>query len=148
MWAIGFPGASLRVGDKASAFVPSISKGIISKFMSAPSRVKDAPPVNRIQMTAAVNSGNSGGPLFDECGRVSGVVVAKALTSIGGGQTFAEGINLSIQIDELLPELDKLKIPYTAATEACVPATVAPASKAGSRWCKWRRCSPRPRRSS
>jgi hypothetical protein len=122
VWAVGFPGASLRVGDLASAFVPSISKGIISKFMSAPSKVKDAPPVKRIQMTAAVNSGNSGGPLFDECGRVSGVVVAKALTSLGENQTFAEGINLSIQIDELVPELDKLKIRYTAAQEVCTPA--------------------------
>ena len=119
VWAVGFPGASMRVGDEAAAFVPSISKGIVSKFFSTPPRVKDGQPVSHIQMTTAVNSGNSGGPLFDECGRVVGIVVAKALTSLGGGKAFAEGVNLAITIDELLPELDKLKITYTRASEAC-----------------------------
>jgi hypothetical protein len=128
IWAVGFPGASMRVGDEAAAFVPSISKGIVSKFLSSPPRVKDGQPVGHIQMTTAVNSGNSGGPLFDGCGRVVGIVVAKALTSLGGGKTFAEGVNLAIMVDELLPELDKLKLPYTPAEGACEAGPAASGS--------------------
>jgi len=124
VWAAGFPGASLRLGDKKAALVPSISKGVISKFLSMPV-ARELPPVEHIQMTAAVNPGNSGGPLFDECGRVAGVVVAKSTTSIGNTRTFAEGVNLAVQIDELLPELDRLKIPYRAATGACAAGGVS-----------------------
>jgi hypothetical protein len=125
VWAAGFPGASMRLGDRKAALDPSISKGVISKFLSMPV-AKDLPPVDHVQMTAAVNPGNSGGPLFDECGRVAGVVVAKATTSMGATQTFAEGVNLAVQIDELLPELDRLKIPYRTASNACAVAGTSP----------------------
>lgn len=124
VWAAGFPGASMSLGDAKAALTPSISKGVISKFLSMPV-AKDLPPVEHVQMTAAVNPGNSGGPLFDECGRVAGVVVAKATTSMGKLQTFAEGVNLAVQIDELLPELERLNIPYKPATSACAAGGVS-----------------------
>lgn len=38
-------------------------------------------------------------------------------------EAFAEGVNLAVMIDELLPELDKAKIPYAAATGACAVAS-------------------------
>ena len=123
LWVVGFPGASRNVSDAAGALVPSISKGILSKFLSSPGSTKDEPPVNHIQTTAAVNSGNSGGPMFDGCGRVAGVVVSKALVSLDKKKAFAEGVNLAIAIDELIVELDRLKIPYTAASDACAPAS-------------------------
>ncbi len=119
VWAVGFPGASRNIGDEAAAFVPSISKGIVSKFLSAPPEVKDGAPVGHIQVTAAINGGNSGGPLFDECGRVAGIVVAKALTKLGTSKAFAEGVNLAIMVDELVPELEKAKLTYTVGTGAC-----------------------------
>ncbi len=122
LWVVGFPGASRNVSDAAGALVPSISKGILSKFLSKPGDAKDEPPVNHIQTTAAVNSGNSGGPMFDACGRVAGVIVSKALTALDKNRAFAEGVNLAIAIDELIVELDRLKIPYTAASDACAPA--------------------------
>ncbi len=123
VWAVGFPGASMQVGDAKAVFVPSISKGIISKFLAGRGSTKGGGPVEHVQITAAVNSGNSGGPLFDGCGRVAGVVVAKALTSLGKNEAFAEGVNLAVMIDELLPELDKAKVPYTVATEVCAVPT-------------------------
>lgn len=123
VWAVGYPGASMQVGDAKALFVPSISKGIISKFLASRGSTKDGGPVEQVQITAAVNSGNSGGPLFDGCGRVAGVVVAKALTSLGKNAAFAEGVNLAVMIDELLPELDKAKVPYTVATDACAVPT-------------------------
>ena len=123
VWAVGFPGASMQVGDAKAVFVPSISKGIISKFLAGPGSRKGGRPVEHVQVTAAVNSGNSGGPLFDGCGRVAGVVVAKALTSLGKNEAFAEGVNLAVMIEELQPELDTAKIPYTVATEACAVPT-------------------------
>eukprot|EP01043_Picozoa_sp_COSAG02_P108433 COSAG02_NODE_44470_length_366_cov_0.554307_1_plen_64_part_10 len=41
--------------------------------------------VLRIQIDAAINSGNSGGPVFDESGRVAGVAsaVLKRASNIG-----------------------------------------------------------------
>ena len=80
---------------------------------------KDGAPVGHIQVTAAINGGNSGGPLFDECGRVAGIVVAKALTKLGTSKAFAEGVNLAIMVDELVPELEKAKLTYTVGTGAC-----------------------------
>ncbi|MFN7922626.1 MAG: trypsin-like peptidase domain-containing protein [Bryobacteraceae bacterium] len=131
VWASGYPGASLRVGDAKAAIVPSISKGIVSKFFAMPV-AQDLPPVSHIQVTAAVNPGNSGGPLFDECGNVAGIVVAKAMASLGKTQTFAEGVNLAIQVDELTPELDRLGIRYTTGSACSAGAMPMPLVQYGA----------------
>jgi S1-C subfamily serine protease len=130
VWAVGYPGASSRVGDESSMFIPSITEGIISKFLAKPVR-DSVQTVEHIQTNADVNPGNSGGPLFNECGEVAGINVAKALTSMTGAdgkrsRVFAEGINLSILSDELMPELDRLNLRYQTATSACHAGGPAP----------------------
>ena len=83
-----------------------------------------------IQTEAAINPGNSGGPLLDEFGRVIGINVAKSLALVATvvpdseqGSAISlqrlplsEGIGWAIQVDELLPELDRLHIPYAVDT--------------------------------
>jgi serine/threonine protein phosphatase PrpC len=120
VWAVGFPGASQQAGNEKSSFQPTITQGIISKFID---RGEGKEITRMIQTSAAVNPGNSGGPLFDDCGQVVAVNTAKASTYIRNKEerqtVYAEGVNLSVAIDEVLPELDKLKIAYTKGT-ACV----------------------------
>jgi S1-C subfamily serine protease len=66
VFALGSPGLGDETLDQ------SISEGIIS----ATKRVLDKKPY--LQHTAAVNPGNSGGPLIDEKGQVVGIVTLKA----------------------------------------------------------------------
>lgn len=72
--------ADLRVGDPAIiignpySYRHSLTVGIISG-LGGPERYLSN--VQVIQVSAAVNFGNSGGPLLDSCGRVLGIVTLK-----------------------------------------------------------------------
>jgi len=60
---------------------PSVVSGLLSKVVEDP----DLGFGTFLQTDAAVNPGNSGGPMFDECGTVIGMVVLKIVdTSIEG----------------------------------------------------------------
>ena len=115
----GYPGAAHRsVRDFGRV---SFSEGIISKFTEL-----DSPDgiIRHIQITAPVNPGNSGGPLFNESGEVVGINVQKALTAVLVADSSAplgvrqervplgEGIAWAILSDELIVELDRLHIPF------------------------------------
>ena len=66
IYAVGSPGLGSRILDQ------TISEGIVS----SPSRELDGQSF--IQHTAAVNPGNSGGPVLNELGHVVGIVTLKA----------------------------------------------------------------------
>jgi S1-C subfamily serine protease len=76
--AIGY---SLGLEGKAT-----VSKGIISAFRSGDG-------VDYIQTDAAVNPGNSGGPLINSKGEVIGIVTAKVVEEAVEGMGFAVAIN-------------------------------------------------------
>jgi hypothetical protein len=137
VWAVGFPGAAENeTTTEDSDFVPTTTNGIIGKFVHQ-LMMQNGPVIDTISHSAATNSGNSGGPLFNLCGQVVGTNYAKALTTIrqrvrvrdaAGNEVekeieqrvvAADGINWSIRNSELLPELDRLNVKYDLAREAC-----------------------------
>lgn len=117
----GYPGAALRSSRDFGRV--SFAEGIISKFTEL-----DSPEgtVRHIQITAPVNPGNSGGPLFNEFGQVVGINVQKSMTAVlvidpsapqGVRQErvpLGEGVAWAILSDELLEELEHLHLPVNA----------------------------------
>jgi serine protease Do len=89
---MGFP-LSHVLGDNA----PSLTNGIVSKITG----LKD--DVTTFQMTAKVNKGNSGGPVFDMQGNIVGITFAKLDSKrINQEQGFIpEDINFAIHVDRL-----------------------------------------------
>ncbi|WP_158240660.1 S1 family peptidase [Telmatospirillum siberiense] len=112
----------LRVGEDVLAFgfpLPGLlsSEGNVTVgILSATRGVADDPHV--LQMTAPVQSGNSGGPLLDGAGNVIGVVVSKLDAANVLRQTgdLPQNVNFAIKASELALFLDRLKIPYGRAT--------------------------------
>ena len=101
---------SLRVGQKAYALGNpfgldhTLTTGIVSSLnRSLPSRVKGRAMTGMIQTDAAMNPGNSGGPLLNTAGEMIGMCVA-IRSSVGqnSGVGFAIPIN---RIRRFVPEL-------------------------------------------
>lgn len=76
---------------------PSLTNGVVSKRTG----LRDDP--NTFQVTAKVNKGNSGGPVFDMRGNVVGITVGKLDTKkIAEDQGFVpEDVNFAIHVDRL-----------------------------------------------
>lgn len=110
VWVAGFPGAADGVASFNELGAVSLSKGIISRIIINKGNLA------LYQTEAAINPGNSGGPLIDAFGRVIGINSAKDMTWVdtvyGKQRISVSEIGWAIQVDELLPELDKLKIHY------------------------------------
>lgn len=64
--------------------------------------------INMMQTDAAINSGNSGGPLFNSNGEVIGITTAKYSGSSNSGASI-EGIGFAIPIDDVLDIVSDLR---------------------------------------
>ena len=87
------------IGNPLGELTFSMSEGIVSttnRLINV-----DGTPFNMIQITAAVNAGNSGGPLFNMYGEVVGIVSAKYSGS--GSDTSVEGLGFAIPISDAIP---------------------------------------------
>lgn len=98
----------IQVGELAVAignplgleFAGTVTGGYISGLNR--SITLDSTVYNLIQTDAAINSGNSGGPLVDSAGRVIGINTAKI------SATGVEGIGFAIPINDALPIIEEL----------------------------------------
>lgn len=61
-----------------------------------------------IQTDAAINNGNSGGPLLNSCGQVIGINSAKLSSSYGSSSATIEGLGFAIPINEAKVIIDDL----------------------------------------
>ena len=114
----GFPcvtiGASesLIVGDQVAAIgnpLGELTNTLTVGYVSAKERDvnTDGITINMIQTDAAINSGNSGGPLFNMQGEVVGITTAKYSGESSSGATI-EGIGFAIPIDDVYDLIDDL----------------------------------------
>ena len=101
-------GSKLKVGQWAISMGNplglnnSVSLGIVSSLRPNVEASVDWQSHDYLQTDAAINTGNSGGPLLNERGEVIGIVTAKA----GGLNT--EGLGFAIPIGRVLPVLHAL----------------------------------------
>ena len=64
--------------------------------------MSDGTVINMIQTDCTINSGNSGGPLFDSYGRVVGIISAKYSNNGDRSSASIEGIGFAIPINDVL----------------------------------------------
>ena len=96
----------VAIGNPLGELTFTMTNGILSALDREINT--DGTPQNMLQTNAAINSGNSGGPLFDMDGNVIGVTTAKYSGSTSTGTTI-EGLGFAIPIN------DALKVAYDLA---------------------------------
>ena len=96
----------VAIGNVLSTFASSLTVG----YVSGVDRVVDTQGVamNMIQTDVAINSGNSGGPLFNKKGEVVGITTAKFSGQSSSGVGI-EGIGFAIPMDDVTGMIDDLK---------------------------------------
>lgn len=99
VYAVGFPGAADSLSDEEAhiSSEATITDGIVSAVRKA-TIAENGDPVQLLQVTAAINSGNSGGPLFNSDGQVIGVNTYSIYDS--------QGVFGAIATDELIDFLE------------------------------------------
>ena len=90
------------VGNPLGELEFSMSTGHVSALDRYITTEKNGDAINMFQMDAAVNSGNSGGPVYDAKGQVIGVVTAKY------ADTGVEGLGFAIPINDAVSIADDL----------------------------------------
>ena len=100
----------LLVGDQVVAIgnpLGELTSTLTVGYVSAKERdvTTDGKTINMIQTDAAINSGNSGGPLFNSKGEVVGITTAKYSGNSSSGASI-EGIGFAIPIDDVMPLVD------------------------------------------
>ncbi len=100
---------NMRVGESVAAIgnplgelTFSMTAGVISA-LNRSITMSDGTTMNMIQTDSAINSGNSGGPLFNQYGEVIGIVSAKYSSSSGSysGSASVEGLGFAIPINDV-----------------------------------------------
>ena len=104
--------SELLVGDQVVAIgnpLGDLTSTLTVGYVSAKDRdvTTDGTVINMIQTDAAINSGNSGGPLFNMKGEVVGITTAKYSGASSSGASI-EGIGFAIPMDDVIPLVEDL----------------------------------------
>ena len=102
----------LIVGDQVVAIgnpLGELTSTLTVGYVSAKGRdvSTDAATINMIQTDCAINSGNSGGPLFNMKGEVVGITTAK-YSGLSASGASIEGIGFAIPMDDAVGIIDDL----------------------------------------
>lgn len=141
VFALGYPGISDQALQSEEGFVTStLTSGVVGKTVRAGVGGTTRPV---IQHDAAINTGNSGGPLFDNCNVVVGVNTFVALSRLqvmedDKGQRIATGatsagISLSPHVGNLItavqqvPALKDVRLNLSSASDCADEAGGIPA---------------------
>ena len=126
--AIGFPGAADKLTslEEYQGVESTLTEGVVGRVIDIPIKT-GAPSVNMIQHSAPINHGNSGGPLFDVCGRVIGINDQKPSSGAvykdrDGAYKVSQtdGIFWSIGVSSLVNGLKASNIAFTPANGDCI----------------------------
>jgi serine protease Do len=103
----------LIVGDQVVAIgnpLGELTSTMTVGYVSAKDRVikTDGVRINMIQTDAAINSGNSGGPLLNMKGEVVGITTAKYSGTTSSGATI-EGISFAVPMDDIWKKITDLR---------------------------------------
>ncbi len=88
----------------------SLSVGVVSGLHRTIDSLTNFKIQDAIQTDAAINHGNSGGPLLDSSGHVIGI--NSQIQSTGGG---GEGVGFAVSVDVARPSLQELRIRHSVA---------------------------------
>ncbi len=104
----------LIVGDQVVAIgnpLGELTNTLTVGYVSAKERdvTTDGITINMLQTDAAINSGNSGGPLFNMRGEVVGITTAKYSGESSSGATI-EGIGFAIPMDDVYDLIEDLMV--------------------------------------
>ena len=132
VYAMGFPGLADADGLASDA---TVTGGIVGRLFDGAWGGGET-ALSIIQHSAAVNPGNSGGPLFDACGRVVGVNTqasgaarierderGRVLDIVAG-----QGVFFASDIGELVRALDANGVGYLIDDTVCVSAAASAAN--------------------
>ena len=106
--------SDLQVGDQVAAIgnvLSTFASSLTVGYVSGVDRVVDTEgtAMNMIQTDVAINSGNSGGPLFNMQGEVVGITTAKFSGNSSSGASI-EGIGFAIPIDDVSGMIEDLQL--------------------------------------
>lgn len=129
VYAIGFPG----VGDRLTfARDTTFTEGVVGRKFRAPWR-KGLPEIRIIQHSADINKGNSGGPLFNDCGGVVGINTQGSPSFLGRDDQGriravmpASGVQFASSIRVLIPQIQRLGLNIETLSGTCVIAAETP----------------------
>lgn len=109
------------IGNALGTLNNTLTVGYVSALSRSVST--DSSTTSMIQVDAAINSGNSGGPLFAADGTVIGITSAKYSGTTSSGASI-EGIGFAIPINDVKSILDDLRQNGTVLNRAYIGITV------------------------
>jgi serine protease Do len=121
------------IGNALGTLANTLTTGVVSALDRAIA-MSDGTAMSLLQTDCTVNSGNSGGPLFNQYGEVIGIVNAKYSSSnvSFGGEASIEGIGFAIPINDVQKILEDLMKhgyvtgkPYLGITVSTVSSVTA-----------------------
>ena len=90
----------VAIGNPLGELTFSETHGIVSA-LNRVITTSASEKINMIQTDCAINSGSSGGPLFNDRGEVVGITTAKPSMYASGGGASVEGITFAIPMDDV-----------------------------------------------